>query len=125
MNKLISVIICSLALSCASHEHKPIQQPQQVDYNPSNMDYIIEQDRKRQEQDAIRDEYNAYLASLDRIEKELRDEGLRLVMCREVYKDGIECYSMLKRLCEIDALIDTRNGYHYKSYCRQLGRKEK
>jgi hypothetical protein len=65
------------------------------------------------------DEQTKYEESVNRIEKEIREEGLQVQMYAAVYGSNSKEYkAFLKNSCSIDVLLDSRGDHHNKPYCK-------
>lgn len=125
MKLTILALLSTLACACAS---APARQPvaiNRADYQPpTNMEMVwnqkVEADNQQTEVQKAAHEEQTYNDSVTKIEGQLQDERLQILMCTEVHGvQGKECWSLLGRFCEIDTVLDSRSGHHTKEYCNQ------
>lgn len=71
--------------------------------------------RHQKEQVSEQETYEKSLLNIDRI---MSEEVLTYAVCvKDSGKNINECNAMMKSMCEIDMILDSRGGHHMKNYC--------
>lgn len=129
MKHIAFVLFAALATACA---HNP--QPQTQAVNTHSAEWLPPTDFEFSWEDkgnhrapttptpttTTDREAQKYQESLTRIEGQMQDERLQLLLIEETHSKNSAYYrSSLRKMCEVDVLLDTHGDHHLKDYCQK------
>ena len=116
--KSLALILCLTLFGCANIKQSPtpIQETRSV-----KPEQLPTEDELAEQQLTIIEE-QSYQKSLDQINQKMSDEYSQYKDCLDSNKPKKACKKLLDDFCDIDPILDTRQGYHYKPYCRNLNK---
>ena len=123
MKLTILALLSTLTCACASAPARAPVAINGADYQPPVQTELVWNqkvvaDQQQSEADKTAREEETYRNSVSKIEEQLGTERLNLQACWSVYgEQSKECWSLLRKSCEVDTILDSRSGYHAKEYC--------
>jgi hypothetical protein len=122
--KSIVPLIAICMLSCASNRTTTNTPIDETDYMPPtdfdmSWDSKVKQDSIQTEQELSGQEEVRYQQSVAHIQSELSTEKLNIQACIDLWngKANKQCFQLIKKYCEEDTLLDTRQNHYVKPYC--------
>ena len=115
-------VLCLALIGCPNMKQSPTPNQESKVLAPEQNHPT--EDEMAEQQLAIK-EQSAYEKSVDQINQKMASEYSEYQTClsnAKKKKQKAICQDMLERFCLVDALLDTREGYHYKPYCKILNK---
>jgi transglutaminase-like putative cysteine protease len=121
--KTLSLIALACMCACASTPKQTAKvqteyyiPEEQVPADPTELNLKVQDHQAPERQTPVANEEATYQASIEKITDTINRDAARYSQCLIQY-DNKSCQPLLKELCAVDELIDSRSEVHKKPMC--------